>query len=213
MENKTSVSAPVLVIDNYDSFTYNLVHYIGELGAKTHVVRNDKITLEQIEQLAPSSIVLSPGPCTPSEAGICVELVKHFSPNIPIFGVCLGLQSIAEAFGGKIISSPSLMHGKVSPISHDNSGVFINIPSPFQATRYHSLCVSETGWPDELGVTATSPDGVIMGLAHVQNPTHGVQFHPESIASEHGHQILKNFLQIAEQFNHEKQVGEIKGHT
>ncbi len=205
--NSALTTNRVLVIDNYDSFTYNLVHYIGELGAQTHVVRNDKITLDEIEQIAPSAIVLSPGPCTPSEAGMCVALVKRFSVSVPLFGVCLGMQSIAEAFGGDVISSPSLMHGKVSPISHDGSGVFIDVPSPFQGTRYHSLCVSKTDLPADLGVTATSPDGVIMGLAHSQNPTHGVQFHPESIASEHGHQILKNFLQIAEKFNKNKPTG------
>ena len=193
--------APVLVIDNYDSFTYNLVHYIGELGEKTHVVRNDRIGLDEIDRMKPRAIILSPGPCTPSQAGICVDLVKKFSPTFPIFGVCLGLQSIAEAFGGKVIASPTLMHGKVSPITHQGKGVFSDIPVPFNATRYHSLCVSETDLPAPLEITATSPDGVIMGLAHKTNPTHGVQFHPESIASEHGHQILRNFLKIAESFN------------
>lgn len=196
-----SISIKTLVIDNYDSFTYNLVHLLGELGASTHVVRNDKITLDEIATMAPQAIVLSPGPCTPSEAGICVDLVKRFSASIPIFGVCLGMQSIAQAFGGKVIASPTLMHGKVSPINHTGKGIFTAIETPFEATRYHSLCVSEQDMPDCLEITAQTSDGVVMGLQHQQNPTVGVQFHPESIASEHGHELLQNFLTLAQNFN------------
>jgi len=191
----------ILVIDNYDSFTYNLVHFLGEEGAQSQVVRNDKITLEQIAALAPAAIVLSPGPCTPNEAGICLDLVRRFDGKIPIFGVCLGLQSIAQALGGKIIAAPSLMHGKISVISHDGTGVFAGLNTDFMATRYHSLCVSRQGLPKFLKICATSADGVIMGLEHQEAPTYGVQFHPESIASEHGHDILRNFLDIAEKFN------------
>jgi len=191
----------ILVIDNYDSFTYNLVHYLGELGAQSQVVRNDKITLDEIDVMALEAVVLSPGPCTPNEAGICLDLVKRFDGKIPIFGVCLGLQSIAQALGGRIVASPKLMHGKVSPVAHDGSGVFAGLDTDFRATRYHSLCVERRGLPETLGVNATSPDGVIMGLEHKGAPTHGVQFHPESIASEHGHRILQNFLNIAQRFN------------
>jgi len=190
----------ILVIDNYDSFTYNLVHFLGELGAQSQVRRNDKITLEEIAAMAPEAIVLSPGPCTPNEAGICLDLVERFDGQVPIFGVCLGLQSIAQALGGEVISAPSLMHGKVSAISHDGSGVFAGLPADFRATRYHSLCVSRPGLPKSLKISATSADGVIMGLEHIGAPTHGVQFHPESIASEHGHAILRNFLDIARKF-------------
>ncbi len=190
-----------LVIDNYDSFTYNLVHYLGELGAQTEVVRNDKITIEQIAHMKPEAIVLSPGPCTPSEAGICVELVQNFSGKFPIFGVCLGLQSIAQAFGGIVGSSPTLMHGKVSEITHIGMGVFQQIPSPFKATRYHSLSVARDDLPQCLTVTAETGDGVIMGLQHETHPTFGVQFHPESIASEYGHDILQNYLALAGEFN------------
>ncbi|MCF6301986.1 MAG: aminodeoxychorismate/anthranilate synthase component II [Devosiaceae bacterium] len=199
-------SLDTLVIDNYDSFTYNLVHYLGDLGAKTQVVRNDKISLEEIDTLAPEAIILSPGPCTPSEAGICVDLVGRFSGKIPIFGVCLGLQSIAQAFGGIVDASPTLMHGKISPISHTGKGVFEAIKSPFDATRYHSLCVLKQGLPDCLEITAQTADGVIMGLSHVSDPTHGVQFHPESIASEHGHDILRNFLKLAQEFSISKSI-------
>ncbi len=193
----------ILVIDNYDSFTYNLVHFLGELGASSQVVRNDRITLDEIEKMSPEATVLSPGPCTPSEAGICVELIRRFHEEIPIFGVCLGLQSIAQALGGKVVSSPTLMHGKVSAISHTAKGVFSGIKTPFEATRYHSLCVAEAGLPDVLEITARTDDGVIMGLQHRTCPVHGVQFHPESIASEHGHDILHNFLKLAERFNKE----------
>ncbi|HHB82704.1 MAG TPA: aminodeoxychorismate/anthranilate synthase component II [Devosia sp.] len=197
-------SLNTLVIDNYDSFTYNLVHYLGDLGAATQVVRNDKITLDEIAAMAPEAIILSPGPCTPSQAGICVDLVKRFSGEMPIFGVCLGLQSIAQAFGGIVGASPTLMHGKVSPISHTGKGVFSDIKSPFNATRYHSLSVSTNGLPACLEVTAQTDDGVIMGLQHVSAPTFGVQFHPESIASEHGHDILQNFLTSAQEFTSAK---------
>lgn len=193
-----------LVIDNYDSFTYNLVHYLGELGAQTEVVRNDKITIDQILDMSPEAIVLSPGPCTPSEAGICVELVQNFSGKFPIFGVCLGLQSIAQAFGGTVGSSPTLMHGKVSEISHTGAGIFQQIPSPFKATRYHSLSVARGDLPPCLTITAETDDGVIMGLQHATHPTFGVQFHPESIASEHGHDILQNYLALADEFNNKK---------
>ena len=193
----------ILVIDNYDSFTYNLVHLLGELGVSPKAVRNDKITLDEIAEIAPQAIVLSPGPCTPSEAGICLELVKKFHGQIPLFGVCLGLQSIAQAFGGKIIASPTLMHGKLSPVSHVGTGIFQGIAADFDATRYHSLCVSRTELPDCFEITAETGDGVIMGLSHKTGPTHGVQFHPESIASEHGHALLQNFLNIASAFNAE----------
>lgn len=191
----------VLVIDNYDSFTYNLVHFLGELGAELQVKRNDKISLDEIADLAPDAIVLSPGPCTPNEAGICLDVVERFSNEIPIFGVCLGMQSIGQAFGGKIIGAPQLMHGKISEISHKGRGVFHGLNDGFEATRYHSLAVEPKTFPNELEVTATSDDGAIMGLQHKSLPVHAVQFHPESIASEGGHTILKNFLDIARAFN------------
>ncbi len=191
----------VLVIDNYDSFTYNLVHYIGELGAKLAVRRNDKITVDEVMAMDPEAIVLSPGPCTPNDAGICLSLIERAAPTIPIFGVCLGHQSIGQAFGGSIVRAPSLMHGKVSTISHNGRGVFRGINHSFQATRYHSLTIAPETVPDVLEVTATAEDGVIMGAMHKHYPVHGVQFHPESIASEHGHMILKNFLDIAAAWN------------
>lgn len=190
-----------LVIDNYDSFTYNLVHFLGELGAELEVVRNDKITLDGIAALAPEAIVLSPGPCTPNEAGVCVPLVERFHETTPIFGVCLGLQSIAQAMGGDIIRAPQMMHGKTSKIRHTGKGVFRGVNADFIATRYHSLSVKPETFPPTLDITATSEDEVIMGLQHKSAPTHGVQFHPESIASEHGHAILQNFLNIARDFN------------
>lgn len=190
-----------LVIDNYDSFTYNLVHFLGELGAELDVKRNDKITLDEIAALAPEAIVLSPGPCTPNEAGICLSLVSRFAGEIPIFGVCLGMQSIGQAFGAKIVRSPILMHGKTSKISHTGKGVFRGLNAGFEATRYHSLAVARDGFPDILEVTAHSGDNAIMGLQHKTLPVHGVQFHPESIASEGGHAILQNFLNIAREFN------------
>lgn len=191
----------VLVIDNYDSFTYNLVHFLGELGAELNVKRNDKITLDEIATLAPDAIVLSPGPCTPNEAGICLALVERFKGEIPIFGVCLGMQSIAQACGSDIVSAPILMHGKTSKIDHTGKGVFFGINAGFEATRYHSLAVKRDSVPADLEITATSDDGSIMGLQHKSLPVHGVQFHPESIASENGHAILQNFLNIAREFN------------
>jgi anthranilate synthase component 2 len=191
----------VLVIDNYDSFTYNLVHLIGELGAELDVRRNDKITLDEIARLAPDAIVLSPGPCTPNEAGICLDVIGRFAAEIPLFGVCLGMQSMGQAFGGDVVRAPVLMHGKVSPITHTGKGVFKGINAGFDATRYHSLAVKRDTLPDCLEVTATADDGAIMGLQHKTLPAHGVQFHPESIASENGHAILQNFLNIARDFN------------
>lgn len=191
----------VLVIDNYDSFTYNLVHFLGELGAELQVKRNDKISLDEIATLSPDAIVLSPGPCTPNEAGICLSVVERFSNEIPIFGVCLGMQSIGQSFGGEIVGAPTLMHGKVSKISHTSRGVFHGLNAGFKATRYHSLAVKPETFPNDLEVTATSDDGAIMGLQHKTLPVHAVQFHPESIASEGGHVILQNFLDIARAFN------------
>jgi anthranilate synthase component 2 len=191
----------VLMIDNYDSFTYNLVHYIGELGAEVDVVRNDKITLDEIAGKAPDAIVISPGPCTPNEAGICLPLIARFAGEIPMFGVCLGLQSMGQAFGGEVVRAPQLMHGKVSTITHDGRGVFRGLNKQFEATRYHSLVVRDETLPGELTVTARSNDGQIMGLQHRDLPVQGVQFHPESISSENGHAILQNFLNIARDFN------------
>ncbi|WP_196258299.1 anthranilate synthase component II [Pelagibacterium limicola] len=194
----------VLVIDNYDSFTYNLVHYIGELGAETEVVRNDKITLDEIAAKSPDAIVISPGPCTPNEAGICLSLIERFAGEIPLFGVCLGLQSMGQAFGGEVVRAPVPMHGKVSTVTHDGRGVFRGLNRQFEATRYHSLVVRDETLPEDLTVTARSDDGQIMGLQHRNLPVHGVQFHPESIASENGHAILQNFLNIARDFNRDK---------
>ncbi|WMT90473.1 aminodeoxychorismate/anthranilate synthase component II [Pelagibacterium sp. H642] len=191
----------VLVIDNYDSFTYNLVHYIGELGAEVEVVRNDKITLDEVAARAPEAIVISPGPCTPNEAGICLPLISRFAGEIPMFGVCLGLQSMGQAFGGEVVRAPVPMHGKVSTITHDGRGVFRGLNKQFEATRYHSLVVRDENLPGDLSVTARSDDGQIMGLQHRDLPVHGVQFHPESISSENGHAILQNFLNIARDFN------------
>jgi anthranilate synthase component 2 len=191
----------LLVIDNYDSFTWNLVHYLGELGARPQVVRNDKIAADEALALQPEAIVLSPGPCTPNEAGICLELIGKAAGSVPIFGVCLGHQAIGQAYGGTVVRAPRLMHGKLSEISHEGQGVFRGINGPFQATRYHSLTIAPESMPDALVATAHADDGVIMGLAHRSDPVHGVQFHPESIASEHGHRILANFLAIAAAFN------------
>ncbi len=196
----------VLVIDNYDSFTYNLVHYIGELGAKLAVRRNDKIAVDEVMAMDPEAIVLSPGPCTPSDAGICLDLIARAGPEIPIFGVCLGHQSIGQVYGGAIVRAPSLMHGKVSTITHNGRGVFRGINHSFQATRYHSLTIAPESVPDVLEVTATAEDGVIMGAMHKHYPVHGVQFHPELIASEHGHLVLKNFLDIAAAWNAKNRV-------
>jgi anthranilate synthase component 2 len=190
-----------LVIDNYDSFTYNLVHYLGELGADIVVRRNDRITIDEILSLDPESIVLSPGPCSPNEAGICLDLVGAVASTIPMFGVCLGHQTIGQVFGGDVVRAPSQMHGKISEISHTGRGVFAGIPQRFKATRYHSLTVDAATIPPALEVTAEAEDGVVMGLMHRTLPIHSVQFHPESIASEHGHQILRNFLDLAAAWN------------
>ncbi len=191
----------LLVIDNYDSFTYNLVHFLGELGATPVVRRNDKISLDEIAVMQPDAIVLSPGPCTPNEAGICLPLIGRFAATVPLLGVCLGHQSIGQAMGGDVIRAPELMHGKTSRIKHTAKGLFRGLNSGFEATRYHSLIVKAETLPDVLEVTASTADGLIMGMQHKQFPTHGVQFHPESIASENGHAILKNFLDIAHDFN------------
>jgi len=185
----------LLMIDNYDSFTYNLVQYLGELGAEVEVLRNDEITLEGIERLWPAQIVISPGPCTPNEAGVSVPLVKQFAGKIPILGVCLGHQAIGQALGGRIVHAKRLMHGKTCAIQHDGRGVFRGLPSPFTATRYHSLAIERASLPDCLEVSAWSGDGEIMGVRHKELAVEGVQFHPESILTEHGHQLLKNFLE------------------
>src|SRR5919108_2396733 len=191
----------ILVIDNYDSFVHNLARYIRELGWPTNVVRNDGVDLATVERLAPSHIVISPGPCTPNEAGISVPLIERFAPTIPILGVCLGHQSIGQAFGGKVARAPQPVHGKLSKIRHQGTSVFRGINGPFKATRYHSLVVERDSMPDTLSVTAETGDGLVMGLAHKTLPVHGVQFHPESIASEHGHQLLRNFLDLARAWN------------
>ncbi len=182
------------MIDNYDSFTYNLVQYLGELGEEVVVYRNDEITLDKIAVLNPEHIVISPGPCTPNEAGVSVPLIRRFAGGIPILGVCLGHQSIGQAFGGKIVHAKQLMHGKTSHIQHTRQGVFSNLPSPFQATRYHSLVIERESLPDCLEVTAWTDDGEIMGVRHKSLRIEGVQFHPESILTEHGHDLLRNFL-------------------
>ena len=187
----------ILVIDNYDSFTYNLVHYLNELGAQTVVQRNDALSVEEALGLKPEAILLSPGPCTPDEAGICLGLLKHAPASLPILGVCLGHQSIGQAAGGKVIRAKALMHGKTDHIHHKGQGVFAGLPSPFTATRYHSLAVERESLPEVLEVTAWSTDGEIMGLQRRDRPVHGVQFHPESIATEHGHDLLANFLNLA----------------
>jgi anthranilate synthase component 2 len=187
----------ILVVDNYDSFTWNLVHYLAELGAETKVVRNDDLTAAEAWALKPEAVLLSPGPCSPNEAGICLSVLETAPLDMPIFGVCLGHQAMGQAFGGEVIRAQSLMHGKTSPIEHDGQGVFRGLPSPFTATRYHSLAVRRDALPDVLEVTAWTADGEIMGLAHRARPIHGVQFHPESIATEHGHDLLANFLDLA----------------
>ena len=186
----------LLMIDNYDSFTFNLVHYFQELGADIAVHRNDALSVSEALDLTPSGIVLSPGPCDPDRAGICLDLIKQAPADMPILGVCLGHQSIGQIFGGKVISAKEIMHGKTSPVSHDGTGVFKGLPSPFEATRYHSLAVEPESLPSVLKANAWTADGEIMGLHHVDRPVHGVQFHPESIASEHGHQLLRNFLDL-----------------
>lgn len=184
----------LLMIDNYDSFTYNLVQYFGELGAEVEVRRNDEITLEGIAALAPERIVISPGPCTPNEAGISVPLIERYAGKLPILGVCLGHQSIGQAFGGKVVHAGHVMHGKTSPIHHTSQGVFQNLPEPFQATRYHSLVIERASLPECLEITAWTDDGEIMGVRHKTLAVEGVQFHPESILTEHGHDLLRNFL-------------------
>ena len=192
-------NARVVMIDNYDSFTYNLVQYLGELGADVEVVRNDQVNLDQIKQLNPDRIVISPGPCTPNEAGISVDAIHEFAGAIPILGVCLGHQSIGFALGGKIVHAKSIMHGKTSMVHHKNEGVFAGLTNPFEATRYHSLVIDQPSLPDELDVTAWTQDASggreeIMGVKHKRYPLEGVQFHPESIVTAHGHDLLRNFL-------------------
>lgn len=187
----------ILMIDNYDSFTYNLVHYLGELGEKVLVFRNDKITLEEVGKLNPDMVVVSPGPCTPKEAGISVDLIKEFAGRIPILGVCLGHQSIGYAFGGNIVRAQRLLHGKTSQIYHDGRGVYEDVPNPFEATRYHSLLIEKESLPNKLEVTAWTDEGEIMGVRHKEYLIEGVQFHPESILTRHGKDILKNFIKIA----------------
>lgn len=188
----------LLMIDNYDSFTYNLVQYLAEIGQEVKVVRNDKISIEEINKLNPQYIVISPGPCTPNEAGISLSLIDAFMGKIPILGVCLGHQSIGQAFGGKIIHAQTIMHGKTSKISHNNKGVFSGIKNPFIATRYHSLVIERESLPDCFDITAWTDDNEIMGIKHKELAIEGVQFHPESILSEHGHDLLKNFLDLNE---------------
>jgi len=193
----------VFVLDNYDSFTYNLVQYLGELGAEVEVRRNDELTVEDVEALKPERILLSPGPCTPGEAGILVPLIRHMAGKVPILGVCLGHQAIGEAFGGQVVRAHSLMHGKTSKVDHDGKGVFSSLPTPLTCTRYHSLIVAEDSLPTELEITARTPEAngggkkggsVIMGLRHRTLPVEGVQFHPESVLTEGGHQMIRNFL-------------------
>ena len=185
----------LLVIDNFDSFTYNLVQYFGELGAEVKVCRNNSLSPAEIERMRPAQIVISPGPCTPNEAGISLEAIRRFSGAIPILGVCLGHQAIGQAFGGKVVKAQRVMHGKVSSVRHDGKGVFAGLPEDFTATRYHSLVIERESVPDCLEITAHSEDGEIMGLRHRSLPVEGVQFHPEALLTEHGHAMLKNFLQ------------------
>ena len=186
----------IFVLDNYDSFTYNLVQYLGEMGQKVEVRRNDQVTVTDVEKMRPERILLSPGPCTPQEAGISIELIKKMAGKVPILGVCLGHQALGAAFGGKVVRANKLMHGKTSAIEHDGRTIFGGIPSPMTATRYHSLIVSEKGLPKELEISARTSDGTIMGLRHRKLPVEGVQFHPESVLTEHGKEILKNFLAL-----------------
>ena len=184
----------LLMIDNYDSFTYNLVQYLGELGAEVQVYRNDALSLEQIASWRPERIVISPGPCTPTEAGICVPLIQRFAGEIPILGVCLGHQAIGQAFGGKVVRAQRVMHGKLSPVTHQGAGVFAGLSNPLTVTRYHSLAIERSSLPDCLEVTAESDDGEIMGVRHRELAVEGVQFHPEAILTEQGHALLRNFL-------------------
>jgi anthranilate synthase component 2 len=194
----------VTLIDNYDSFTFNLVHYLGELGADVSVWRNDEISVSAALEQAPDAIVLSPGPCTPNEAGICLDLVRAAGASTPILGVCLGHQAIGQVFGGRVVRAPAPMHGKISRISHNGRGLFRGLDGPFKATRYHSLIIERETAPEELEISAESDDGLIMAVAHRALPVHGVQFHPESIESEHGHAVLSNFLELARAFNQAK---------
>lgn len=187
----------LLVIDNYDSFTFNLVHYAQELGAKTRVVRNDQLTVEEALNTGAQAILLSPGPRTPQDAGICLELIKRAPDDLPMLGICLGQQAMGQAFGGQVIQAKEIMHGKTSPVHHDETGLFKGLETPFEATRYHSLAVDRATLPDVLLVNGWTEDGEIMGLRHVSRPLHGLQFHPESIASENGHALIDNFLKIA----------------
>ena len=187
----------ILVIDNYDSFTYNLVHYLNELGAETRVYRNDDLSAAAAIALRPDAVLLSPGPCTPDDAGICLDFLRQAPESLPILGVCLGHQSIGQAFGGRVVRAKALMHGKTSAILHSDKGLFRDLPDPFTATRYHSLAVDGGSLPDVLEITAWTEDGEIMGLQHRSRPIHGVQFHPESIATEGGHKLLGNFLELA----------------
>jgi anthranilate synthase/aminodeoxychorismate synthase-like glutamine amidotransferase len=193
----------IFVLDNYDSFTYNLVQYIGEMGCEVVVRRNDQVTVEEIEQLGPERIVISPGPCTPQEAGISIDVIKHFAGRVPLFGVCLGHQAIGAAFGGNVVRAANLMHGKTSSVEHDGKTIFRGIPSPMTATRYHSLVVAEKGLPADLEISATCLDRdgsrVIMGLRHRKYAVEGVQFHPESVLTSHGKQMVRNFLQTCEE--------------
>lgn len=185
----------ILVIDNYDSFTYNLVQYLGELGAQMRVFRNDEITVEEALALAPERVMVSPGPCSPSEAGVSCDIIRAFAPRVPVLGVCLGHQALGEVFGGRVVRAERLMHGKTSPIHHRGESVFKGLPSPFDATRYHSLLVERESLPDCLKITAETAEGEIMGLMHRELPVHGVQFHPESVLTQHGRELLRNFLQ------------------
>ncbi|ARW16290.1 Anthranilate synthase [Komagataeibacter europaeus] len=196
-QRKSHDTPMILLIDNYDSFTFNLVHYLGDLGETCEVYRNDAISVDDALALKPEAIVISPGPCSPNEAGICCDLIAAAAGKVPVFGVCLGHQAIGQVFGGRVVRSPVPMHGKVSPVYHDGTDIFAGLPDPFNATRYHSLTVDPDSLPDTLVATAHTSDGVIMGLRHATLPIFGVQFHPESIASEYGHEIMANFLSIA----------------
>lgn len=187
----------LLIIDNYDSFTYNLVHYAQELGANTHVIRNDELSTTEALALNPKAVIISPGPKTSTEAGICLEFLNMASDDLPVFGVCLGMQAVGQAFGGKVIPAKEIMHGKVSPVEHDGTGLFTDIPSPFNATRYHSLALEKSSLPNTLIANAWTDDGEIMSVRHTFRPVHGVQFHPESIASEYGHELIGAFLKLA----------------
>lgn len=195
----------IVLIDNYDSFTFNLVHCLGGLGADVAVYRNDRISADEVIAMRPDAIALSPGPCTPNEAGICLDLIRKASPSVPMLGVCLGHQAMGQAFGGQVVRAPVPVHGKLSEVRHQGRSVFRGINRPFKATRYHSLVVDRATMPDELEITAEADDGLVMGLAHRSHPLHGIQFHPESIASEYGDLILRNFLELAAAWNAARQ--------